>query len=252
MIYDDNLQSSSQLVLMVMANQITPALKVVNPAGVVLSSLNQDGTASFVSGAFTIRPDGSLNIPTLADSAATDSSLYFSSTTSQLCYKDSIGTTHTGGTSDPTVVHKTGAEIVSGSKTFTATQTFTVGSGQVGLSVITVDHSAIDITKTSNTGEFMMRFNTCPAPGGWNPQTYINNSGAYFSNAWIVVSGHPTSSGDNYRIMGVKGTPGAPLGPDPSMIAVWSDVNGPAIQVQGSNGKSAGSFLLGLFSQPSG
>jgi hypothetical protein len=29
------------------------------------------------------------------------------------------------------------------------------------------------------------------------------------------------------------------------MIAVWSDVNGPAIQVQGSNGKSAGSFLFG-------
>jgi hypothetical protein len=146
---------------------------------------------------------------------------------------------------DAAVVHLAGTETIGGSKTFTAPQSLTVASGQVGLSVTAVDHSAIDITKTGGSGEFMMRFNTLGAPAGWNPQTYFNGSGALFTNAWLTISGHPTGSGDGYRIMGVKGTPAAPLGPDPSMISVWSDVNGPAIQVQGSNGKSVGSYLFG-------
>ena len=41
-----------------------------------------------------IRADGSIALPTLADSSAVNSSLYFSSTTSKLCYKDSSGTLH--------------------------------------------------------------------------------------------------------------------------------------------------------------
>ena len=41
-----------------------------------------------------IRPDGSVGLPTLADSAAVNSSLYFSSSTSKLCYKDSTGGLH--------------------------------------------------------------------------------------------------------------------------------------------------------------
>ena len=36
--------------------------------------------------------------------------------------KDSSGSTHTGGTSDPTVVHQTGAETISGSNTFSNPQ----------------------------------------------------------------------------------------------------------------------------------
>lgn len=41
-----------------------------------------------------IRQDGSIGLPTLADSAAQNNSLYFSSTTSKLTYKDSTGTPH--------------------------------------------------------------------------------------------------------------------------------------------------------------
>jgi hypothetical protein len=41
-----------------------------------------------------IRPDGSIGLPTLTDSAAVNSSLYFSSTTSKLTYKDASGTLH--------------------------------------------------------------------------------------------------------------------------------------------------------------
>jgi len=154
---------------------------------------------------------------------------------------------HTEGMSDPTVVHQADAKVVSGSQTFTATQTFTAGVGQVGLSVTAVDQSVIDLTKTSESGEFMMRFNTpnVGAPPSWQPQTYFNNAGALHTNAWVVVSGHPTGSGENYRIMGVKGTPAVPEGPDPSMIAVWADVNGPAIQVQANANKASGSFLFG-------
>jgi hypothetical protein len=42
----------------------------------------------------SIRADGSIALPTLADSAAVNSSLYWSSTTSKLCYKDSSGGLH--------------------------------------------------------------------------------------------------------------------------------------------------------------
>jgi hypothetical protein len=41
-----------------------------------------------------IRPDGSIGLPTLTDSAAVNNSLYYSSTTSKLCYKDSSGNLH--------------------------------------------------------------------------------------------------------------------------------------------------------------
>ena len=41
-----------------------------------------------------IRPDGSIGLPTLTDTAAVKNSLYYSSTTSKLCYKDSSGNLH--------------------------------------------------------------------------------------------------------------------------------------------------------------
>lgn len=41
-----------------------------------------------------VKADGSFFIPTLADSSASNSSLYFSSTTNKLTYKDSSGTLH--------------------------------------------------------------------------------------------------------------------------------------------------------------
>jgi hypothetical protein len=49
---------------------------------------------SLTVGGATIRADGSLGLPTLADSAAVNSSLYFSSSTSKLTYKDSGGILH--------------------------------------------------------------------------------------------------------------------------------------------------------------
>ena len=51
---------------------------------------NSSGTAlSF------IRPDGSMGLASLADSAAVNNSLYYSTTSSKLCYKDSSGSLHT-------------------------------------------------------------------------------------------------------------------------------------------------------------
>ena len=41
-----------------------------------------------------VRADGSIALPTIADASAVNSSLYFSSTTSKLCYKDSSGGLH--------------------------------------------------------------------------------------------------------------------------------------------------------------
>lgn len=56
-----------------------PFLRCETSGGVFLSGIN---------------PDGSISLPTLSDASAANSSLYFSSTTNKLTYKDSTGALH--------------------------------------------------------------------------------------------------------------------------------------------------------------
>lgn len=53
----------------------------------LIEAQDSSGTATTV-----VRPDGSIGLPTLADSAAANNSLYYSSTQSKLVYKDQAGT----------------------------------------------------------------------------------------------------------------------------------------------------------------
>jgi hypothetical protein len=68
-----------------------------------------------------------------------------------------------------------------------------------------------------------------------DPVTYFGDTGQIHTKGWIIISGTSTGTGDGYLIV--------PPTQDPSMLAIWSDVNGPAIQVRGGDA-SAGSYLL--------
>ncbi len=82
------------------------------------------------------------------------------------------------------------------------------------------------ITATTNTD--MMRFYRWNPPSGWELGSKINSQGAFFTNAWITVSGtgngflHPSS--------------------DPYMLGIWSDVDAPAMQVRGFGGSNSSLF----------
>ena len=60
-----------------------------------------------------------------------------------------------------------------------------------------------------------------------NPRTYFNDAGMLYTNGWIVVSGVYSGHGEGFNI--------EPPTQDPSMLAVWSDILGPAIQVRAAN-----------------
>jgi len=72
-------------------------------------------------------------------------------------------------------------------------------------------------------------------PNGQEPRTYFNDSGMLYTNGWMVLSGVYSGSGDGYNI--------APPSSDPSMLGIWSDVGGPALQVRAAN--APGTYLLG-------
>lgn len=60
-----------------------------------------------------------------------------------------------------------------------------------------------------------------------DPATYFNDSGMLYTRGWIVISGTTSGQGEGYNIDHPT--------KDPSMLAVWSDILGPAIQVRAAN-----------------
>jgi hypothetical protein len=74
----------------------------------------------------------------------------------------------------------------------------------------------------------------------FQPKTYINNAGAYYTDAWMVISGH-TSGSDaaGYKIDHPT--------KDPFMLGIWSDVTGPALQVRGGGYLFSGVSNDGLY-----
>lgn len=70
-----------------------------------------------------------------------------------------------------------------------------------------------------------------------DPRAYFNESGQLFTNGWVVISGTMTGKGDGYNIE-------PPSKKDTYMLAIWSDVIGPAIEVRTANTDDAGSYLF--------
>jgi hypothetical protein len=66
-----------------------------------------------------------------------------------------------------------------------------------------------------------------PSPTALDPRTYFNDAGMLYTNGWIVISGVYSGTGEGFNIEHPT--------KDNSMLAIWSDVHGPAIQVRAAN-----------------
>ena len=92
--------------------------------------------------------------------------------------------------------------------------------------------SALDIYPTG--GKSVRFFSWEPKQRG--PRTYFNDVGMFYTQGWVTISGTMKGDGDDYRI--------EPPSLDPSMLYVWSDVIGPAIEVRTANTDDRGSYLF--------
>jgi hypothetical protein len=95
------------------------------------------------------------------------------------------------------------------------------------------DPSALDIY-LGGTGQAVRFFSWEPKQRG--PRTYFNDVGMLYTQGWVTISGTMKGEGDNYTI--------EPPTQDPSMLAIWSDVIGPAIQVRTANTDKVGSYVF--------
>ncbi len=98
--------------------------------------------------------------------------------------------------------------------------------------------SAFDI-RLDGGGRAMRFFqNVKGDPHPHDPPTYFNDAGMLYTRGWIVISGTTSGTGQGYNIDHPT--------PDPSMLAIWSDVFGPAVQVRAANAGAESYLFQGL------
>jgi hypothetical protein len=74
-----------------------------------------------------------------------------------------------------------------------------------------------------------------------DPRAYFNESGQFYTNGWVTISGTMSGTGDGYNIVPPSLIDGRQ---DPAMLSVWSDVIGPAIEVRTANTDDPGSYIF--------
>jgi hypothetical protein len=97
-------------------------------------------------------------------------------------------------------------------------------NGQAALKILKGigTYSALDFY-LDGTGRAMRFF----APLSTHPTTYFGDSGAMYTCAWVIISGTKADEdNDNFRVI--------PPSTDPTMLGIWSDVGGPAVEIRGS------------------
>ena len=92
--------------------------------------------------------------------------------------------------------------------------------------------SALDFYPTG--GKAVRFFSWEPKQRG--PRTYFNDVGMFYTQGWVTISGTMKGDGEDYRI--------EPPSLDPSMLYVWSDVIGPAIEVRTANNDDRRSYIF--------
>lgn len=93
--------------------------------------------------------------------------------------------------------------------------------------------SALDIIQ-DGSGKMIRMYS--PSLGFTDPWSYFNDSGAYYSTAWMTISGTRTGTGPTFSI--------EPPSLEPMMIGIWSDVAGPCLQARISS--AAGSHIFSV------
>ena len=73
------------------------------------------------------------------------------------------------------------------------------------------------------------------------PRAYFNESGQFYTNGWVTISGTMSGKGDGYNIVPPSLKDGRQ---DPAMLYVWSDVIGPAVEVRTANTDDPGSYVF--------
>lgn len=66
------------------------------------------------------------------------------------------------------------------------------------------------------------------------PSVYFNDGAGLYTRKWMVISGSYSGSGDTYQIL--------PASTVPTMLSIWSDVGGPAIQVRAGNATGSSQY----------
>jgi hypothetical protein len=74
-----------------------------------------------------------------------------------------------------------------------------------------------------------------------DPRAYFNESGQFYTNGWVTISGTMSGTGDGYNVVPPSLIDGHQ---DPAMLYVWSDVIGPAIEVRTANTDDPGSYIF--------
>jgi hypothetical protein len=101
-----------------------------------------------------------------------------------------------------------------------AGKTFTSGAPGPGATLTlnkTYNQSVLDLKPSDPSGKILRVF----PDGGWglapgSPRIYIDAGGGFYSQAWMIISGSYTGSGDSLAIN--------PPSLDPGMLALWADV----------------------------
>lgn len=70
-------------------------------------------------------------------------------------------------------------------------------------------------------------------PANWSLGSYINSQGAWYTNAWMVISGHPEVSADADGVYNLTHPTS-----DSFMLGIYGDVLGPQIVTRGGTGAS--------------
>lgn len=98
--------------------------------------------------------------------------------------------------------------------------------------------SALDIRLDGRGRAMRFYQNVKDDPFPNDPPTYFNDAGMLYTRGWIVISGTTSGTGQGYNLVHPT--------PDPSMLAIWSDVHGPAIQVRAANAGAESYLFQGL------
>jgi hypothetical protein len=129
---------------------------------------------------------------------------------------------------------------ISGSA-WTAAGADPAASGKVGeFSTVRIDQQGVvpALDFHLNGKARAIRFFT---PEQKDPRAYFNESGQFYTNGWITISGTMSGKDEGYNIVPPSLIDGHQ---DPAMLSVWSDVIGPAIEVRTANTDDPGSYIL--------
>lgn len=233
-------------------NDIVSALgyNPVSPASII-STINSSTEAATIADNFLSANVPRLSTPNSFQASLSAPAIYGGSSNSSTL--NIAGTSSTSSTHGDVILNGDAqGNVLIGTRTngsgqlLDSTGRLSVTGGSVpGLTALRLNStgtgSALDIYTPLGSDGKVVRIITPNYPSFFQPRTYINNSGAYYTNAWMVISGHTTGTdAAGYAITHPSN--------DPFMLGIWADVAGPSLQVRGGGYLFSGLSNSGVYS----